>query len=828
MAQISTPASRAQSPVSDRSAGHGHQNNDDPGASSTRREHKGDDALVPLKLEPHHQMEDDPAPDGFGDAGIATDIPTTALPSPAIPTSEDFPGSFSTPTIVSRDSPRTTTAGPAKMFFLVSLAKFAAFTDVFLTGLLVPLVPTIIEEKTNVPPAQIQVWIAVFLAAAGGTAAVVSPLMPFVTRQGPLTWVILLAGLVSAGASFALIQSTASLHVLIAARALQGISSAATTGACSGMLATAIAVDERAPILSWISPAFLQSLALTGAPVLSGFLYTQYKGPESVFYLAYALIAFTFSLTIIAATITPKIQFNSANADIDNGAETAPTTESRGYGTMSPELDSATPVIQSRMRPQRSRSRSPLSVSSMRSNRSSASTILTEPSTWSFRLLVAVYGYFVLNVLTTAFATVLPLRIIKKLGWTELGAGLMFVWLSAPAVVVGLLAGAFTARIPGSARWLTSIGFLASVPGILSLVSATGQTTEGNHGVLANPLLLTLSAISFATGLCGDPLIREITNLVGPTAVNDPSSAAAQASSLPNIAAAWGALVGPLFAGSISWLWGFQILVQSLALVAATTGVLSVIFVQGSPGSSGTDGGRHRGQPATDEEAAPLLANDHQSPTRRPGILSRGKKNKPFADTPGSPSNRKNRSHRRHFSVDNASVTTITGLGDVETRGGQIRQVRFQASLEDSPGGLGANRPPTRENSNQAHPERRYVMREAPHAPTTDPLLAAGSRYVIDEERSVVAGSERPKRHVVVFAEGTAPPELLARHRHHTVAINAVDGTTQIVSNSTDSNHAVSVTEDSGEDGPEFSEATSTRYVVVVVDEGDGEDENSR
>ncbi|KAK4171552.1 major facilitator superfamily domain-containing protein [Triangularia setosa] len=827
MAHISTPAGRAQSLVSDRS-GHGHENNDDPGASSTRREHMdGDDALVTPKLEPH-QVEDEPSPHRSGDAGIATDIPATTLPPPTIPTSEDLSGVHSTPAVL-QDSPRRTTAGPAKMFFLVSLAKFAAFTDVFLTGLLVPLVPTIIQEKTNVPPAQVQVWIAVFLAAAGGTAAVVSPLMPFVTRQGPLTWVILLAGFASAGASFALIQSTTSLQILIAARALQGISSAATTGACSGMLATAVAIDGRAPVLSWVSPAFIQGLALAGAPALSGFLYTQHKGLEAVFYAAYALIAFTFLLTLVAAAITPNIEVNIPNSHIDSGADISPPTEPPGYGTMTPELDNAAPAIRHRRRS--GRSRSPLSVSSVRSSRSSASTILTEPSTWSLRLLAAIYGYFILGIVSTALATVLPLRVIRKFGWSELGTGLMFVWLSAPAAVVGVLAGAFTARVPGSARWLTAIGFLALVPGILSLVSATGQTTEDNHGILTNPLLLTLAAISFAMGLCGDPLIKEITNVVGPSAVNDPSSAAAQACSLPNIAAAWGSLVGPLFAGAITWVWGFQILVQSLALVVTSTGVLSVIFVQGWPGSSDTDVGRYHGQPATDEEAAPLLINDHQSgesyPPQRQGILSRSKKSKPFVETPGSPSNRNNRSHRRHFSVDNVSVTTISGPGSVETTGPQVRQVRFQAALEDSPEGHGANRPPTRENNSQANPERRYVMREAPHAPTTDPLLASGSRYVIDEERSVVAGNERPKRHVVVFAEGTAPPELLARHRHHTVAINALDGTTQIVSNRTD-DHAVSVTEDSGEDGLEFSEATSRRYVVVVVEEGEGEDENSR
>jgi hypothetical protein len=117
-------------------------------------------------------------------------------------------------------------------------------------------------------------------------------------------------------------------------------------------------------------------------------------------------------------------------------------------------------------------------------------------------------------------------------------------------------------------------------------------------------------------------------------------------------------------------------------------------------------------------------------------------------------------------------------------------------------------------------------MREAPHAPATDPLLAAGSLYVIDEERDTARGveSERQKRRVVVFPEGTAPPELLERHRHHVVAINALDGTAQMVSNSTD-NHAVHVSEENAGDEAAFEETTSRRYVVVVVEGEDAESE---
>lgn len=61
---------------------------------------------------------------------------------------------------------------------------------------------------------------------------------------------------------------------------------------------------------------------------------------------------------------------------------------------------------------------------------------------------------------------------------------------------------------------------------------------------------------------------------------------------------------------------------------------------------------------------------------------------------------------------------------------------------------------------------------------------------------------------------------MLQRHRHHVVAINALDGTARMVSDRADS-HSVHVTEETGDEEPAFPEATSRRYVVVLVEEDD-------
>ncbi|KAK3996359.1 major facilitator superfamily domain-containing protein [Cladorrhinum sp. PSN332] len=737
-----------------------------------------------------------------GDAGIATAIPTSTqdpnLSSPARRRRHRRPQS------PHHHSPPTTS--PGTMYFLVALAKFAAFTDAFLSGLIIPLVPSLLQRKTDIPPEQLQVWAAIFVASYGGAFAVVSPLMPFLTREGPLAWVILLAGLGLAGVAFALLQFSFNLYVLLLSRALHGLATAAITATCSTMLATAAGVYGTASTLSWVNWAVIQSFAMTVAPALSGYLAGRSVHFDIMFYVAYGLIAFNAFLSLVAATITPKSQV--ATEDEENTA----SASAPGYGAISSDASPRAGRTSSRT----SRPSSPASVASGRS--SNVSTISAEPSSWSPQLLVAGFGYLVIGLLSTSLQTVLPVLARQEFDWPISATGFIFVALSAPAVLVGPLAGALAAAAPKSARFFTATGFLASVPAFLFL-GWLSRDADANR--LA--FFLTLAALSLALGISADPLIKEVTRIVGPSAVNDPLSAAAQATSLPSIAYAWGGLVGPLFAGAISWVWNWETLTKALAVVSGSTGVLCLLFLQGWVGSSHPEIERRRSEAGIDEESAPLLANERQGGDsfRRRGKTQspRGKKGSAHASAEGSrnvtPSAGKEQPQRRHFSVDNFSVATTASPGSLDSNKSQ--QVRFQAALETPAQASSEQSTTTKEGSSRTNPERRYVMREAPHAPSTDPMLASGSRYVIDEERSIVPEGERPKRHVVVFAEGTAPRELLARHQHHVVAINALDGTAQLVSSESTDNHSVAVTEEAGD--AEFPETTSNRYVVVVVDE---------
>lgn len=658
--------------------------------------------------------------------------------------------------------------------------------------------------------------------------------MPLLTRRGPSLYAVLFAGLGCAAAAFALLQHTSNLHLLILARVLQGLAGAATTAACSGMLATIGTASGQEGILTSFSPAFTQNMAMMVAPAIAGLL-NDYYDANAVFYCAYALVALNFLLGLVAARFSPTVRLTNRSRE----------PQSPGYGTI--VVVTGEPDFSSRS----SRSVSPTSTP-FHSTRYDRHASLSGPAAWSPRLLVALHGYLVVGLLASALQSVLPLFAQRYLHWSVSASGFMFVPLSAPTALIGPLAGMLAVRIPKSARFLTTIGFLAIIPALLYL----GQLRE-NMQMAKHALLVALSGLSFALGLCGDPLIKEIMSVVGSSAANNSWGAAAQATSLPNLANAWGSLVGPLLAGGVSWVWGWETMNKSLAMVGAGTGLITLFFLQGWIGSPHPDLRSRRAEASSDEESAPLLANDRSnhaaSYDRKPASYTRGDSSDDHVSPHTRPSNTssrdgKPRPHRRHFSVDNFSIaTTAAAPGSLDST---TSSVRFQAALETPAitSTSSTTATPRLETSDSfssrttAAPERRYVMREAPHAPATDPLLAAGSLYVIDEERDAPSTphtngavdssqTQRIKKHkkkrVVVFAEGAAPPELLERHRHHVVAINALDGSAQMVEGVGNNGggrgegHAVAVTE---EDEGGFEEGQARRYVVVVVEEEEGEE----
>lgn len=150
--------------------------------------------------------------------------------------------------------------------FITSTVGIGLFTDLFLYGLVVPILPFMLRDRMDLPQAQIQSYVSALLAAYAG-ASVLSSLPAGIladrtsTRQLPF-----LAGLVAQLVATLMLLLGQNIPVLVIARMLQGVSAAV------------VWTIGLALVLDTVGPGSLGKTigSVCLAPLLTDFLYGTY------------------------------------------------------------------------------------------------------------------------------------------------------------------------------------------------------------------------------------------------------------------------------------------------------------------------------------------------------------------------------------------------------------------------------------------------------------------------------------------------------------------------------------------------------------------------
>ena len=100
------------------------------------------------------------------------------------------------------------------------------FTDLFLYGLVVPILPFILQDRVHIDPAQIQTDTSVLLAAYAGASVVFSPVAGVIADRTSTRQMPFLVGLAALLVATLLFFIGRTIAVLVVARVLQGISAA--------------------------------------------------------------------------------------------------------------------------------------------------------------------------------------------------------------------------------------------------------------------------------------------------------------------------------------------------------------------------------------------------------------------------------------------------------------------------------------------------------------------------------------------------------------------------------------------------------------------------
>ncbi|KAJ5128000.1 hypothetical protein N7448_008779 [Penicillium atrosanguineum] len=446
-------------------------------------------------------------------------------------------------------------------WFIMFTVSFAASTDIFMYGLIVPVTPTALERKVGLSPDKIQTWTSILLALYSAALLAFSPVIGYVAdRAESRRWPLLL-GLVALEAATALLCIGTNIGLWIAGRLFQGAAAAVVWTVGIALMVDTVGKEGLGQAIGYVSMAL--SIGTMAGPLLGGVLYEN-GGYYSVFGLAFGLIGIDIFLRLVL------IEKRHAARWI--ATETKPLASIEEKGNREAATDTITespaPVDDSKSETLEEK---PVAHSPLRQ----AARLLS-----SYRLVVSLWGYFVISLVLTSFDSVLPIFVEDTFGWEQTGQGLIFIPLMVPHIL-DPITGFVIDRYRWTPRYLTAAGFLCVVP-VATLLRLVKENTMHDKVVLCALLALLGCCISMVM----TPIVTEVFNAVQEKEDNSPNvfgrgGAMALAFGLSNMGFAAGSLIGPFFAGFIRQNAGWGTMGWAMGLVAGVSAIPNLLFVGG-------------------------------------------------------------------------------------------------------------------------------------------------------------------------------------------------------------------------------------------------------
>lgn len=437
---------------------------------------------------------------------------------------------------------RTSTA------FITVTVAFAIFTDIFVYGIIVPVIPFALTERAGVPEEDIQYWTSILLAVYGAALLVTSPICGWLADRSSSRRLPLLLGLVALGGSTVMLCVGRNIGVIAAGRVLQGMSAAVVWVVGLALLVDTVGGDDIGQAMGYVGLAM--SLGLLLAPLLGGVVF-QRAGYYSVWAMAFALIVLDIVLRLVMVERKVAVKWDPRYAP--KRAEVSSTSSSQQNilakqlekpGASETDDDSRTKGSLSEPIEPAGEAYDPATHDKWYNRLPPVLKLLA-----SRRLLCSLWAVLIQSALLTSFDSILPLFTKNTFGWNATGAGLIFLPIVVPTFIGPVIGHLSDKQGP---RWYATTGFVGSCPVMILLRLV-------DHDSLRQKVLLCalLALIGFFLILAITPVMAEVTYAVmdkesrRPKGYYGANGAYAQAYSLFNMAWAAGCMIGPLLAGLV-------------------------------------------------------------------------------------------------------------------------------------------------------------------------------------------------------------------------------------------------------------------------------------
>ncbi len=174
----------------------------------------------------------------------------------------------------------------ASNVFILFVICAAVFTDIFLYGVLVPVIPFALTQRVGIAPEQIARWNGILLALFNLGLCLGSPVFGFLADHVSSRRLPFLAGLLALLGATLLLCFSRTVALFAVGRTLQGVSAAICWSVGLSMLADTMG-GRMGWAAGWVNWAMNAGFLLS--PILGGLAYEK-AGYYSVFYMAFGLL----------------------------------------------------------------------------------------------------------------------------------------------------------------------------------------------------------------------------------------------------------------------------------------------------------------------------------------------------------------------------------------------------------------------------------------------------------------------------------------------------------------------------------------------------------
>ncbi|POS83080.1 hypothetical protein EPUL_003738, partial [Erysiphe pulchra] len=416
------------------------------------------------------------------------------------------------------------------------------FTDLFLYGIIVPTLPFILSSRLHLPHNEMQQSISLLLAYYAGASVVASLPAGYIADHLPSHQLPFLSGLLAMLISTALLWLGQTWTILAIARVFQGISASVVWTVGLTMILDAVGSRNLGVVLSSIFGFICVGELL--APVLGGIIYQQ-LGEAWVFGVGFLMLAFDLVVRILVVEKKVVKRYGWDNIlfqkDSNHPNETSPLISTKDK-TVVKVTDISSESLNEWKLPSNVPnwfSKIPILYLTSNSPRISAS------------LLLCLTHSMTLGI----FDATIPLESFDLFSFTSRSAGLLFIPLILPylllAPIAGLIVDRYGTKIP------TAIGLLilASPLTLFGTVKAVSSGQEGHIiEVIKFSVLLSICGIGIAfissQSIIDESFVVDKYEKANPELFPD-GAPYAQLYAMNNVVFSLGLTLGPLIAGSI-------------------------------------------------------------------------------------------------------------------------------------------------------------------------------------------------------------------------------------------------------------------------------------